>query len=75
MSYGAQGGVRAVEHLRVVLGELKVADIRSQVALTLADEFARAGRGISGKQDFTPRTEAEASLTVMLDELLSWAGR
>ena len=28
VGYGAVGGMRAVEHLRLVLGELKVADVR-----------------------------------------------
>lgn len=39
VGYGAVGGTRAVEHLRLVMGELQVADVRSQVSLTLADDF------------------------------------
>src|SRR6202165_5725257 len=35
VSYGAAGGARAVEHLRLVMGELMVADTRAQVALPL----------------------------------------
>ncbi|WP_020415947.1 NAD(P)H-dependent oxidoreductase [Amycolatopsis sp. ATCC 39116] len=34
VSYGSAGGTRAVEHLRLVMGELQVADVRNQVALS-----------------------------------------
>src|SRR5262249_40220517 len=33
VSYGSAGGTRAAEHLRLVMGELQVADVRAQVAL------------------------------------------
>lgn len=33
VSYGSMGGVRAVEHLRGIAGELQMADIRTQVAI------------------------------------------
>jgi NAD(P)H-dependent FMN reductase len=39
VSYGAAGGVRAVEQLRLVMGELMIADVRSQVALSLYTDF------------------------------------
>src|SRR4029077_18570391 len=39
VSYGAAGGIRAVEHLRLVFGELKIADVRAQVALSLFHDF------------------------------------
>jgi NAD(P)H-dependent FMN reductase len=39
VSYGGAGGVRAVENLRLVMGELKVADVRAQVALSLFTDF------------------------------------
>ena len=32
VSYGSAGGARAVEQLRLVMGELQVADVRAQVA-------------------------------------------
>ncbi|BCJ67271.1 hypothetical protein GCM10009779_04940 [Polymorphospora rubra] len=38
ISYGAHGGVRAVEHLRVMAGELMMADVRAQVVLNFATE-------------------------------------
>jgi NAD(P)H-dependent FMN reductase len=39
VSYGAVGGAPAVEHLRLVMAELEVATVRSQVALSLATDF------------------------------------
>src|SRR5689334_23922652 len=39
VSYGGVGGARAVEHLRLVAGELQMADVRQQVALSLTTEF------------------------------------
>ena len=33
VGYGGAGGVRAVENLRLVMGEIKIADVRAQVAL------------------------------------------
>ena len=39
VSYGAVGGARAVEHLRLVAGEVQMADVRQQVALSLSTEF------------------------------------
>ena len=39
VSYGSVGGARAVEHLRLIAGELMMADVRAQVALSLANDF------------------------------------
>jgi NAD(P)H-dependent FMN reductase len=39
VSYGSVGGARAVEHLRLVMGELQVPDVRSQVAFSLFTDF------------------------------------
>ena len=39
VSYGGAGGTRAVEHLRLVAGELQMADVRQQVVLSLMTEF------------------------------------
>jgi len=35
VSYGVEGGTRAVEHLRLIAAELKLADVRNQVAVSL----------------------------------------
>lgn len=66
VSYGSAGGARAVEHLRDIMAELQIADVRQQVMLTLADDFENYER-------FTPREHHEASVNQMLDQLLTWA--
>ena len=40
VSYGLAGGVRAVEHLRLVMGEVKAAPTSSQVALSVLEDFS-----------------------------------
>ena len=39
VSCGSAGGARAVEQLRLVMGELQVADVRAQVMLSLFTDF------------------------------------
>src|SRR5690606_429897 len=39
VGYGSAGGVRAVEHLRLVMAEVQVATVRAQVMLSLFDDF------------------------------------
>ena len=66
VSYGSAGGVRAVEHLRLIMGELQVADVRAQVALSLFTDFENF-------QHFTPASHHEETLTTMLDQLVAWS--
>ena len=65
VGYGVDGGVRAVEHLRLILGELKVAGVRSAVALSVFDDFR-------DHTEFVPGPGHEENLTAMLDELVAW---
>ena len=65
VSYGVDGGIRAVEHLRLVMGELKVADVRHHVTLSFADDFRDYA-------DFAPSAGQQENVTAMLDELLAW---
>lgn len=65
VSYGSAGGTRAVEHLRLVMGELQVADVRAQVSFSLFTDFVNF-------TEFTPGGHHEASLGTMLDQLVSW---
>jgi len=39
MNLNCLGGARAVENLRLIIGELQVADVRSQVMLSLMTDF------------------------------------
>jgi NAD(P)H-dependent FMN reductase len=67
VSYGSAGGVRAVESLRLVMGELQVADVRAQVALSLASDF-------ENYSVYKPAARHEKSVNDMLDQVLAWAG-
>ena len=66
VSYGSAGGVRAVEHLRGIAAELKIADVRTQVFFTLAEDFEHY-------TNFTPRDHHSGNLSVLFDEVESWA--
>lgn len=65
VGYGSAGGVRAVEHLRLVMGELQVADVRAQVMLSLYTDFENFST-------FKPAPHHEKSVDAMLDQLVSW---
>lgn len=65
ISYGSAGGVRAVEHLRLIMGELMVADVRAQVALSLFTDFENF-------TVFKPAEHHKDSLNTMLDQVISW---
>jgi NAD(P)H-dependent FMN reductase len=67
VGYGSAGGTRAVEHLRLVMGELQVADVRNQVMLSLHTDF----------EDFSvfkPDPRHQQSLDRMLNQLIAWGG-
>ena len=65
VSYGSMGGARAAEHLRLVMGELMVADVRAQVMLSLFTDFEKMAT-------FKPAQHHEKSVTTMFDQLVSW---
>ena len=65
VGYGGAGGVRAVEHLRLVMGELQVADVRAQVMLSLYTDFENFAT-------FKPGSRHEASVNAMLDQVIAW---
>lgn len=72
VTYGVQGGgIRAAEHLRQVLAEVKVATVRTQVALSLHHDFALTDPLEPGV--LTPAPHQEPSLTAMVDEVVAWA--
>jgi NAD(P)H-dependent FMN reductase len=66
VGYGAVGATRAVAHLRQVMAELRIADIRTQVALTLREDFENFAA-------FKPRAHHDKGVTAMLDELIAWS--
>jgi NAD(P)H-dependent FMN reductase len=66
VSYGSAGGVRAVESLRLVMGELMIADVRAQVMLSLATDF-------ENYSVFKPAAMHEKSVNTMLDQVVAWS--
>jgi NAD(P)H-dependent FMN reductase len=66
VSYGGVGGARAVEHLRLVAGELKLADVRTSVSLSMFTEFTNF-------TEFHPSEFQAATLSTMFDELVAWS--
>lgn len=66
VSYGSAGGTRAVEQLRLVMGELQIADVRAQATFTLSTDF-------ENYRVFKPAAGKEKSVGAMLDQLVAWA--
>jgi NAD(P)H-dependent FMN reductase len=67
IGYGGAGGVRAVENLRLVMGEIKIADVRAQVALSMWTDFENF-------TTFKPHEQHDKSVHLMADELIAWGG-
>ncbi|MBY0146239.1 NADPH-dependent FMN reductase [Neobacillus niacini] len=67
VSYGSTGGARAAEHLRGILGEVKVADVRTHPTLSLFTDFENGSV-------FKPQDLHQTNMTAMLDEVISWSG-
>jgi len=65
VSYGSAGGARAVEHLRGVMGEIQIADVRTQVFLSLSEDF-------ENYSIFKPREFHINNLNKMIDQLVLW---
>ncbi|CAG6399085.1 NAD(P)H-dependent oxidoreductase [Streptomyces cocklensis] len=66
VSYGSVGGARAVEHLRLIVGELQMADVRNQVALSMFTDF----------ENFSvlkPGAHQADAVTATLDQVVAWS--
>ncbi|MGB3261938.1 NADPH-dependent FMN reductase [Paenisporosarcina sp.] len=66
VSYGSVGGARAAEHLRGILGELLVADVRVHPALSLFTDFENGA-------ELKPAPVQADSVNQMLDQVIPWA--
>lgn len=66
VGYGSVGGARSIEQIRLVLGELKVADVRAQVSLSIYDDFENFSV-------FKPGDHQSVAAVAMLDDLEEWA--
>ncbi|MDW2885867.1 NAD(P)H-dependent oxidoreductase [Exiguobacterium sibiricum] len=67
VSYGSVGGARAAEHLRGILGELLIADVRVHPALSLFTDFE------NGAVLKAAPVQAD-SVNQMLDQVIPWTG-
>lgn len=67
VSYGGVGGARAAEHLRLIAGELQMADVRQQVALSLMTEFG------ADFNTLTPGRYNVQALDTQLDQVVAWS--
>src|SRR6266705_2956155 len=65
VSYGAAGGARAVEQLRLVMAEVQVATVRSQVLLSMVSDFEHF-------TTFKPSSHHEKSVGTVLDQVVAW---
>lgn len=63
VSYGADGGVRAVEQWRQIVANFQMLDVRAQVSLSLFTEF--------GSDGFTPLERRAGELAGLLDQLIT----
>jgi NAD(P)H-dependent FMN reductase len=66
VSYGATGGTRAAEHLRLIAGELQLADVRTNVALSLFTDF-------TDFTELTPAAHQGQALDTLLDQVIAWS--
>ncbi|MDN5724449.1 MAG: NAD(P)H-dependent oxidoreductase [Propionibacteriales bacterium] len=67
VSYGADGGVRAVEQWRGIVINAHLYAVRGQVAIYLFEEFDGEGR-------FTPKERRAGEFASLLDQLVPLAG-
>jgi NAD(P)H-dependent FMN reductase len=65
VGYGGASGVRAVENLRLIMGELQIADVKAQVGLSLFTDFENFSV-------FKPAPQQEKSVNAMLDQVIAW---
>lgn len=66
ISYGATGGLRAVEHLRLILSEVQIAHVRTQVSLSLHSDF-------DNFNSIAPRPFQIQTLREMFEQVVLWA--
>ena len=67
IGYGGASGARAVENLRLIMGELQVATVRAQVGLSMFTDFENFSV-------FKPAPMHEKYVHVMLDQVIAWGG-
>ena len=66
VSFGSAGGVRSVEHLRGVMAEMQIADVRQQVFLSLFTDF-------ENMSTFKPQSMQADTLNTLFDQVVMWS--
>ncbi len=66
VSYGSTGGARAVEHLRGIMAEVQVADVRAHVSMSMYTDF-------ENWSVLKPDPRHVQQLGVLLDQLVAWS--
>jgi NAD(P)H-dependent FMN reductase len=66
VSYGSLGGARAIEHLRAICSELKIAHVRQQLSFSMWTDFENFSV-------FRPGPQHDDSAGILFDEVESWA--
>jgi len=66
VSYGSAGGVRAVEHLRQIMAEIMIADVRANAMLSLFTDFENF-------TTFKPAERRVQEVTTVLDQVVAWS--
>lgn len=67
VGYGSLGGSRAIENLRMIMGELQIADVQKTVAFSLFTDFENFSV-------FKPADLHKASVDDMLNQVVAWGG-
>ena len=67
VGYGSAGGTRAVEQLRLVMAEVQIATVRTQVMLSLYTDFEKFST-------FKPGPYQETAVNSMLNQVIAWGG-
>ena len=65
VSYGSIGGARAVEALRPIMAQFKIADVREQVMLSLFTDFEN---GV-----IKPNPRHEKTVSNVFDQVIAWS--
>jgi len=65
VAYGSAGGTRSVEHLRGVMAELQIADVRQQVGFLLATDF-------ESYKTLRPKPYHAKQLSTLFDQVVRW---
>ncbi|MFC7788067.1 NADPH-dependent FMN reductase [Microbacterium sp. MAHUQ-60] len=66
VGYGVYGGVRAIEHLRLVFSQLQVATVSAAATFNLITDF-------ENMSTFRPADYHEASVSALFDQVEAWS--